>query len=437
VADRPRVVIIGGGFAGSEAAKRLKHAPVDVVVIDRTNHFVFQPLLYQVATGGLAPSDISVAIRWLLRKQRNTRVVLGEVTRIDVANRRVEVDNGAAAEEYDFLILAAGARHSYFAHSEWEPYAPGLKTLEDALLVRERFLMAFEEAERANDEATRNALQTLVIVGGGPTGVELAGMMSTIARTALPHDFRRTDPSKAKVILLEAGPRLLPTMPEELSARAKRDLEELGVDVRLSCVVTAADEAGVRYEGVGEGAASGFIPARAIFWAAGNKAASLGAQLGVPLDRAGRVEVEPDLSVPGRPEVFVVGDLATLPYKEGRRVPWVAPAAMQEGRWAATNILRTLGRLPRKPFIYLNKGDLATIGRHRAVADFGSFTVSGAIAWWLWLVVHIFYLAGFRNRLSVMLQWAWSYFTYQRGVRLIVSESHRKVGAPHGHALSR
>jgi NADH dehydrogenase len=436
VPDRPRVVIIGGGFGGIEAAKRLKHSPVDVVVIDRTNHFVFQPLLYQVATGGLAPSDISVPIRWLLRKQRNTRVVLGEVTRIDVGNRRVEVDNGAVVEEYDFLVVAAGARHSYFAHNEWEAYAPGLKTLEDALLVRERFLMAFEEAERANDEAMRTALQTLVIVGGGPTGVELAGMMSSIARTALPSDFRRTDPSKAKVILLEAGPRLLPAMPEELSARAKRDLEELGVDVRLGTMVTSVDDAGVRYEGVQAGAESAFIAARSVFWAAGNKAASLGAQLGGPLDRAGRVEVAPDLSAPGHPEVFVIGDLATLPYRQGR-VPWVAPAAMQQGRFAAANILRTLGRQPRKPFKYLNKGDLATIGRHRAVVDFGLFTMSGWPAWFLWVGVHILYLAGFRNRLSVMLQWAWSYFTYQRGVRLIVSESHRKVGAPHGHALSR
>ncbi|MGQ0639831.1 MAG: NAD(P)/FAD-dependent oxidoreductase [Gemmatimonadaceae bacterium] len=430
---RPRVVIIGGGFAGIEAAKRMKYAPVDVVVIDRTNHFVFQPLLYQVATGGLAPSDIAVPIRWLLRKQRNTRVVLGEVTRIDVERRLVEVDGGATTEPYDFLIVAAGARHAYFAHNEWEPFAPGLKTLEDALTVRERFLMAFEEAERADDDAKRAALQTFVIVGGGPTGVELAGMMSTIARTALPHDFRRSDPSKAKVILLEAGPRLLPAMPEELSIRAKQDLEELGVDVRLGTVVTSVGESGVRYEGVGQGVASEFIAARSVFWAAGNKATALGAQLGASMDRAGRIEVAPDLSVPGRPEVFVVGDLATVPYTETRRVPWVAPAAMQQGRWAAANVLRTLGRQPRRPFKYLNKGDLATIGRHRAVADFGAFTMSGWIAWWLWLTIHILYLAGFRNRLSVMLQWAWSYFTYQRGVRLIVSEQGRKVGALHGH----
>jgi NADH dehydrogenase len=429
---RPRVVIIGGGFAGIEAAKRLKYAPVDVVVIDRTNHFVFQPLLYQVATGGLAPSDISVPIRWLLRKQRNTRVVLGEVTRIDVNKRVVEVDNGAATEPYDFLVIASGARHSYFAHNEWESFAPGLKTMEDALVVRERFLMAFEEAERAHDAAQRDMLQTLVIVGGGPTGVELAGMMSTIARTALPRDFRRTDPSKAKVILLEAGPRLLPAMPPELSERAKRDLEELGVDVRLGSVVTAVGEDGVRYHGTTHETESDLIPARAVFWAAGNVASSLGRELAAPVDRAGRIQVDPDLSVPGRPEIFVVGDLATIPYKD-KKVPWVAPAAMQQGRWAADNIRRTLGRLPRRPFKYFNKGDLATIGRHRAVADFGVFMIGGWIAWWLWLGIHIFFLAGFRNRLSVMFQWAWSYFTYQRGVRLIVSERGRKVGAPHGH----
>lgn len=425
-----RVVIVGGGFAGIAAAKRLKYGAVDVVVIDRTNHFVFQPLLYQVATGGLAPSDISVPIRWLLRKQRNTRVVLADVTRIDVVRRRVELDDGKDAEEYDYLILAAGARHAYFAHNEWEAYAPGLKTLDDALTVRERYLIAFEEAERSDDEATRVALQTMVVVGGGPTGVELAGMMSTIARTALPSDFRRTDPSKAHVILLEAGPRLLLAMPEGLSGHAKRDLEALGVDVRLGAKVTAVNDAGVRYQGVEAGAAPVFIPAHSVFWAAGNKAASLGAQIGGEIDPAGRVIVAPDLSVPAQPNVFVVGDMATLPYKPDRRVPWVCPAAIQEGRTAAENVLRTIAQQKRRPFKYRNKGDLATIGRHRAVADFGLFTVSGVLAWLLWVTVHIFYLAGFRNRLSVMLQWAWSYFTYQRGVRLIVSEHGRHHAIP-------
>lgn len=429
---RARVVIVGGGFAGIAAAKRLKHAAVDVVVVDRTNHFVFQPLLYQVATGGLAPSDISVPIRWLLRSQRNTRVVLAEVTRIDVARRRVELDGGKAAEDFDYLIVAAGARHSYFAHSEWETNAPGLKTLDDALTVRERFLMAFEDAERADDEATRAALQTLVVVGGGPTGVELAGMMSTIARTALPSDFRRTDPSKAHVILLEAGPRLLPAMPEELSTHAKHDLEMLGVDVRLGSKVTSVTAEGVRYQDE-TGAAPVFIRTASVFWAAGNMAAPLGAQLGWQLDRAGRVIVAPDLSVPEQPNVFVVGDMATLPYTASRQVPWVCPAAIQEGTHAAANVLRTIAQQQRRPFKYLNKGDLATIGRHRAVADFGAFTVSGVLAWLLWVTVHIFYLAGFRNRLSVMLQWAWSYFTYQRGVRLIVSEHGRH---PPQHALS-
>jgi NADH dehydrogenase len=433
MSSRPRVVIVGGGFAGIAAAKRLKYAAVDVVMIDRTNHFVFQPLLYQVATGGLAPSDISVPIRWLLRSQRNTRVVLAEVTRIDVVQRRIELDGGKASEEFDYLIVAAGARHSYFAHNEWETNAPGLKTLDDALTVRERFLMAFEDAERADDAATREALQTLVVVGGGPTGVELAGMMITIARTALPSDFRRTDPSKARVILLEAGPRLLPAFPEELSAHAKRDLEMLGVDVRLGCKVTALSAEGVRYQSVEAGATPVSIRTASVFWAAGNMAASLGAQLGGQLDRAGRVIVAPDLSVPEQPNVFVVGDMATLPDKPGRQVPWVCPAAIQEGTHAAANVLRTIAQQKRRPFKYRNKGDLATIGRHRAVADFGAFTVSGVLAWLLWVTVHIFYLAGFRNRLSVMLQWAWSYFTYQRGVRLIVSEHGRH--APE-HALS-
>ena len=415
---RPRVVIVGGGFGGTAAAKRLKNAPVDVVVIDRTNHFVFQPLLYQVATGGLAPSDISVPIRWLLRAQRNTRVIMGEVTRIDVAQRRVELEGGAATEPYDFLVVAAGARHSYFTHNEWETNAPGLKTLDDALVVRERFLLAFEHAERESNPELQRALQTLVIIGGGPTGVELAGMMSAIARTALPSDFRRTDPRQARVILLEAGPRLLPAMPQELSLRAQKDLEELGVDVRLGALVTAVTADGVRYRA---GESAELITARSVFWAAGNSAAALGTQLGAQTDRAGRVQVAPDLSVPDRPEVFVVGDLATVQYKEGRAVPWVGPAALQQGKHAAENIVRTLRRQERRPFKYRNKGDLATIGRHRAVADFGAFTVSGTIAWWLWVTVHIFYLAGFRNRLSVMLQWAWSYFTYQRGVRLIVT----------------
>ncbi|HEV8363499.1 MAG TPA: NAD(P)/FAD-dependent oxidoreductase [Gemmatimonadaceae bacterium] len=430
---RARVVIIGGGFAGIAAAKRLKHAAVDVVVVDRTNHFVFQPLLYQVATGGLAPSDISVPIRWLLRSQRNTRVVLAEVTRIDLTRRVVELDGGKELEEFDYLILAAGARHSYFAHNDWETYAPGLKTLDDALTVRERFLMAFEDAERADDEETRAALQTLVVVGGGPTGVELAGMMSTIARTALPSDFRRTDPSKAHVILLEAGDRLLPAMPQDLSLHAKDDLQKLGVDVRLGSKVTTVTDEGVRYLGVDAGPTPIFIRSASVFWAAGNAAASLGAQVGGQLDRAGRVVVAPDLSVPEQPNVFVVGDMATLPYKPGRQVPWVCPAAIQEGRHAAENVLRTIAQQKRRPFNYRNKGDLATIGRHRAVADFGAFTVSGVLAWLLWVTVHIFYLAGFRNRLSVMLQWAWSYFTYQRGVRLIVSEHGRH---PPQHALS-
>ena len=411
---RPKVVIIGGGFAGIAAARVFRRAEVEVVLIDRTNHHVFQPLLYQVATATLAPSDIAVPIRWMLRKFDNARVVFGEVTAIDVDARTVVVNGGEQVESYDFLIVAAGARHAYFGHDEWEKFAPGLKSLDDAVEIRRRFLTTFELAENTADEAERNALQTIVIVGGGPTGVELAGLMTTIARDVMHDDFRRIDTRRTRILLLEGGSRLLPAFPENLSEEALRDVEELDVEVRLNSIVTHIESDAVY---VGEER----IPTRTVFWAAGNAASPLGRMLGAPLDRAGRVLVEPDLSLPGHPEVFVAGDLAAVTLPDGKGVPAVAPAANQEGSRAAKNVLRTLRTQGREPFRYRDKGNLATIGRHRAVADFGKVEFTGVAAWLLWLFVHIMYLVGFRNRLTVLIQWAWAYFAYQRGSRLILS----------------
>jgi NADH dehydrogenase len=407
---RPRVVIIGGGFGGLYAARVFKHAAVDVTVIDRTNHHLFQPLLYQVATATLAPTDITAPIRWLLRKQTNTRVVLAEVTGIDVDARSVACDEGGP-HSYDHLIVASGSRHSYFGHSDWEKTAPGLKSIDDAIVIRQRFLLAFERAEKATTDEERERLLTFVVVGGGPTGAELAGMMPLIARRTLPREFRNVDPRRARVILLEGGPRVLPTYSEKLSMRAREELEELGVEVRTNAIVTRVERGAVWVK-------DERIESETIFWAAGNESSPLGRFLGAPLDRAGRVKVEPDLSVPGHPEVFVVGDLAEM-FTDGKRVPGVAPAAMQSGPHAAHNILRRIeGRSP-VAFRYRNKGDLATIGRHRAIAQFPFFEMWGKPAWWFWLFLHIMYLAGFRNRLSVLIEWGYSYFTYQRGARLI------------------
>jgi len=407
---RPRVVIIGGGFGGLYAARALRHAAVDVTVIDRTNHHLFQPLLYQVATATLAPTDITAPIRWLLRNQSNTRVLMVEVTGIDVATRTITcADTGPLS--YDYLIVASGSRHSYFSHAEWEKIAPGLKSIDDAIVIRQRFLLAFERAETATTAEERQRLLTFVVVGGGPTGVELAGMLPLIARRALPPEFRAADPSSTRVILLEGGPRVLPSFSESLSSHARRELEELGVEVRTSSVVTRLERGAVW---VGDER----IGCETVFWAAGNESSPLGRFLGAPLDRAGRVRVAPDLSVPGHSEVFVVGDLADMT-TDGKRVPGVAPAAMQSGPHAARNIVRLIEGRVTKPFRYRNKGDLATIGRHRAIAMFPSLEVWGKPAWWLWLFIHIMYLAGFRNRLSVLIEWAYSYFTYQRGARLI------------------
>jgi NADH:ubiquinone reductase (H+-translocating) len=411
-ATRPRVVIIGGGFGGLYAARAFREAPVDVTVVDRTNHHLFQPLLYQVATATLAPTDITAPIRWLLRKQANTRVLLAEVTGIDVAARRVTMDDGQSLP-YDYLIVASGSRHSYFGNPEWEKIAPGLKSVDDAIVIRQRFLLAFERAEKSASEAERSRLLTFVIVGGGPTGAELAGMLPLIAKRALPPEFRASDPSRARVILLEGGPRVLPTFSEQLSMHAQRDLEELGVDVRTNCRVTKVERGAVWL-------GNEKIETETIVWAAGNESSPLGKHLGAPLDRAGRVQVQPDLSVPGHQEVFVVGDLAEM-HTDGKRVPGVAPAAMQSGPHAAHNILRLIDGRLTKPFRYRNKGDLATIGRHRAIAQFPALEMWGKPAWWFWLFLHIMYLAGFRNRLSVLIEWAYSYFTYQRGARLISS----------------
>jgi NADH dehydrogenase len=411
---RPRIVIIGGGFGGLAAAKVCRGKPVDVTLIDRTNHHLFQPLLYQVAAAGLAPSDISVPIRWILRNERNAKVVLGEVVKIDPARREVVVDGLNAPVEYDALVVAAGSRHSYFGHDSWAATAPGLKSLEDALEIRRRFLTAFERAEQESGDADRQSLMTFVIVGGGPTGVELAGMMIEIVRKAMPRDFRNIDTRRSRVVLVEAGPRLLPALPDRSSARARRDLERLGVEVRTGAAVTGVDANGAR---IGDE----LIGTRNVFWAAGNQASPLGAMLGGPVDRAGRVIVRDDLSVPGHPEIFVAGDLAAVRRPDGSLVPGVAPAAMQEGRRGGSNALRIVNAETTAPFRYYNKGDLATIGRNRAVAVFGRVQVSGYPAWILWLFVHIMYLAGFRNRLSVLVQWGYAYFTYQRGVRLITA----------------
>ncbi len=416
--QRPKVVIIGGGFAGIAAARAFKGDEVEVVVIDRTNHHLFQPLLYQVATATLSPSDIAVPIRWILRRRGNVRVVMGEVTGIDVDARVVALDNGDRRETYDYLIVASGARHAYFGHDAWETFAPGLKSLDDALEIRHRFLQTFERAERCEDPDERAALQTIVIIGGGPTGVELAGIMATIARDVLHKDFRQIDTRKTRVLLLEGGSRILPAFPEHLSDAALVDVTELGVEVRLGAIVTRIEDDAVH---VGKER----IATRSVFWAAGNAASPLGGMLGVQLDKIGRVMVEPDLSIPGHPEVFVAGDLALVRRENDTLVPGVAPAANQEGAWAARNILRTLRRQERRPFRYFNKGDLATIGRYRAIADFGSIDFTGIPAWLLWLFVHIMYLVGFRNRVTVLIQWAWAYFAYQRGSRLIVGSAFR------------
>jgi NADH:ubiquinone reductase (H+-translocating) len=413
VQSNPHVVIIGGGFAGLEAARGLRRAAVRVTLLDRRNHHVFQPLLYQVATAGLSAPDIAAPIRHILRRQRNVHVLLGDVARIDAARRTVVLADGELP--YDALVLATGATHSYFGHAEWEAHAPGLKSLEDALEIRRRLLLAFEEAEREGDEARRRAFLTFVVVGAGPTGVELAGTVAELARHTLRDEFHRIDPAAASVILLEAADRVLPPYLPELSEKARRQLERLGVEVRTGARVTGIDAGGVTTEGTH----AGRIESRTVLWGAGVAASPLGRSLDAPVDRAGRVMVRPDLSVPEHPEVFVAGDLAHLE-QDGAPVPGVAPAAMQMGRHAARNVRRLLGGEATQPFRYRDKGSLATIGRNSAVAQFGRrLKISGFPAWLAWLLVHIFFLIGFRNRIVVMADWAVAYFTYQRHARLI------------------
>jgi NADH dehydrogenase len=407
--QRPKVVIIGAGFGGLTAAQALRNVPVNVTVIDRQNHHLFQPLLYQVATAALNPSDIASPIRRILRNQKNVEVLLAEATAIDVDRRAVVLTDGLVP--YDYLILASGATHSYFGHEDWPPRAPGLKSIEDALTIRRRVLYAFEAAERATEPAARLAWLTFVIVGAGPTGVELAGALCEIAHHALAKDFRHIDPTQARVLLLEGTARVLPAYTPDLSAKANSQLERLGAEVRTGALVTAIDEAGVSL-----GAER--IAARTVLWAAGVAASPLGRTLGAELDRAGRVRVDRDLTVPGHNEIFVIGDLISLE-QDGKLLPGVAPAAMQEARHAASNIKRALAGQPRQPFYYRDKGSLATIGRAAGVADFGRVKLSGLLAWLAWLFIHILFLIGFRNRFVVMFEWAWSYVTYDRGARLI------------------
>ena len=439
--SRPRVVIVGGGFGGLHAARALAGAPVRVTLLDRHNYHLFQPLLYQVATASLSPGDIASAIRWVLRRQQNVEVLLADVTAIDPENRRVlvaspaEAGHGSASIAYDYMILASGAAHAYFGHTEWEKHAPGLKTLDDALVMRRKMLLAFEEAERQVNPDAQRRLLTFVIVGGGPTGVELAGALAEIARHSLRHDFRRIRPESARIVLVEGGPHLLPAFPEPLRVEARRALEHLGVEVRTGSIVTNVDEQGVmwrpdlrraqdRHESGRGKAAAGpqaveeRLYAATVLWAAGVAASPLGQSLGVPLDRVGRVPALPTLQVPGHPNIFVVGDLCALA-QDGQPLPGVAQVAMQEGAHASRNVLRAMRGEPLEPFLYRDYGIMATIGRGSAVGEVYGVKISGWTGWLFWLFLHIFWLIGFRNRVAVLGEWAWAYVTFQRRVRLI------------------
>jgi NADH dehydrogenase len=412
-----RVLIVGAGFAGLNAAKKLgKSKLVDVTVVDRRNHHLFQPLLYQVAMAGLSPADIATPIRSLLSRFPNVRVLQGEVTSLDLDANKVQADFGEL--EYDYLILACGARHSYFGHDQWEEFAPGLKTIEQATEIRRRVLVAFEEAERISDLDERRRQLTFVIVGGGPTGVELAGAIGEMTRFTLSKDFRNIDAKLARIILIEAGPRILPMFSPDQAGRAARDLEKLGVQVWTSSAVTGIDA-----DGVHVGAER--IRAATVLWAAGVEASTLGQKTGQTVDRQGRVIVEADLSLPHHGHVFVAGDMANVTQASGQPLPGTAPVAIQQGRHVARTILREVRGLPREPFHFIDKGQMATIGRSRAIVQIGRFRCAGLVAWLLWLVIHIYYLTGFRNRLLVVLQWAWSFITFRRGARLIVNKEWR------------
>jgi NADH dehydrogenase len=428
----PHVVIVGGGFGGLYAAFGLSGAPVRVTLVDRRNHHLFQPLLYQVATAALSPGDIAQPIRYVLRGIPNVAVVLAEATAVDLARRCLALADGELT--YDYLILAAGASHAYFGHDEWQPYAPGLKTIEDGLEIRRRVLLAFEAAERETDEARRRALLTFVIVGGGPTGVELAGALAEIARDALTHEYRAIDPATARILLIEAGARILSGFAPPSSAAAARALARRGVEVRTSTTVTRIAP------GVVE-AGPLAIPAETVLWAAGVIAAPLARTLGVPLDRAGRVLVEPDLTVPGHPEVTVIGDLAAFLH-DGAPLPGMAPVAIQMGRHVAADLRRRLRGEPARRFRYRNKGMMATVGRNAAVAERGRVRLSGFVGWVAWVLVHIVFLIGFRNRLLVLFEWAWAYVTFNRGVRLITGDTalasrrRRAAGPPERRACA-
>jgi NADH:ubiquinone reductase (H+-translocating) len=413
MAKKPKVVIVGAGFGGLTAAREVARLPVDVTVIDRKNHHTFQPLLYQVATAGLSPGEIAAPIRWILRGQSNIEVILESVVDFDLHRKLVITSNQAL--DFDYLIVASGATHAYFGHDEWLPLAPGLKTIEDALEIRRRVLLAFELAERDAAEGNPPGPLQFVVVGGGPTGVELAGTLAEIAHHAMTHQFRKIKPEQSRIILIEGGPRVLPAYSEYLSSKAKDQLQRLGVEVRTSQIVTAVEPGAVW---VGNDRTSASV----VLWAAGVAASELGRKLGVPTDKAGRVLVQPDLSILGYPEVFVIGDLAALADEKGKLLPGVAQVAIQEGAWAAKMIAHDLASpspAPRSKFHYRDRGSLATIGRAAAVAQIAGLELSGYIAWLAWLFIHILFLIGFRNRIVVMVNWAWAYLTYERGARLI------------------
>ena len=426
----PQVVILGGGFGGLSAAKALHGQPVHITLLDRRNHHVFQPLLYQVATATLSPGDIASPIRWIFRHQRNLRVLLGEAQSVDVNARRVVLADGATVE-YDYLIVATGASHAYFGHDEWAVNAPGLKTLEDALEIRTRMLLAFERAERATDPGRQQELLTFVLVGGGPTGVELAGTLAEIARQTLRDEFRSIDTSRARIVLVEAGPTILPAFPQKLRVAARESLRHLGVEVRENTAVTDIDAHGVVLT-VGSAAGESRterMTAGTVLWAAGVAASPLVKTLGVPIDRAGRALVNPDLSIPAHPEVFVVGDASAFLHQTGKPLPGVAQVAMQSAARAAENVMRLVDGQPTRAFEYHDKGNMAIIGRGSAIADLGWTRFSGPLAWFAWLFIHIFMLIGFRNRLAVMLQWGTAYLTFQRSVRLITNRGSSSVSS--------
>ncbi|HEY3172060.1 MAG TPA: NAD(P)/FAD-dependent oxidoreductase [Thermoanaerobaculia bacterium] len=422
--SEPHVVVVGAGFGGLNAVRALTRAPVRITVIDRRNHHLFQPLLYQVATAALSPADIAYPVRSILRKQKNATVLLAEAVSVDRAARELVLSDGRIG--FDYLVLATGARHAYFGHESWESSAPGLKSLEDALEIRRRILLAFERAEREADPERRRALLTFLIVGGGPTGVELAGAIAEISRRVLVSDFRSIDPRESNIQVLEAGPRILPTFPPDLAGKAQRALERLGVRVRTGCPVHDVGEGSVE-------AGDSRIPAATILWAAGVRASPLARSLArvdgleVPIDAAGRVLVEPDLSIPGDARIFVIGDVAVLLSKTGKPLPGVAPVAIQQGRHVAENVERDLASRPRRPFRYRDKGNLAVIGRAQAIADLGRLRMSGFVAWLAWCFIHILFLIGFRNRALVLFEWAWAYFTDQRGARLITGPIDRPL----------